>query len=92
MPTVLLLPLRRRARTSVRSPSTCSAARRAVSRTSSVTADDVTALGKRVLSAERDFNARAGFKMHRQFVEYQAGRDALDLWSSPRAHAKLFIT
>jgi aldehyde:ferredoxin oxidoreductase len=26
-----------------------------------LTADDVTALGKRVLSAERDFNARAGF-------------------------------
>ena len=40
----------------------------------------------------RSINARVGFKMHRQFVEYQAGRDALDLWSSPRAHAKLFIT
>jgi GNAT superfamily N-acetyltransferase len=40
----------------------------------------------------RSINARAGFKMHRQFVEYQAGRDALDLWSSARAPAKLFIT
>jgi hypothetical protein len=42
-------------------------------------------------AAMRSINARAGFKMHRQFVEYQAGRDALDLWSSARAHAKLFI-
>ncbi len=43
-------------------------------------------------AAMRSINARVGFKMHRQFVEYQAGRDALDLWSSARAHAKLFIT
>lgn len=40
----------------------------------------------------RSINARVGFKMHRQFVEYQVARDALDLWSSARAHAKLFIT
>jgi GNAT superfamily N-acetyltransferase len=43
-------------------------------------------------AAMRSINARVGFKMHRRFVEYQAGRDALDLWSSARAHAKLFIT
>jgi hypothetical protein len=43
-------------------------------------------------AAIRPVNAGAGFKMHRRFVEYQAGRDALDIWSSERAHAKLFIT
>jgi hypothetical protein len=43
-------------------------------------------------AAMRSINARAGFKMHRRFVEYQAGRDAPDLWSSAREHAKLFIT
>jgi hypothetical protein len=43
-------------------------------------------------AAMRAVNAGAGFKMHRRFVEYQAGRDALDIWSSARAHAKLFIT
>ena len=29
-----------------------------------MTGDDVVALGKKVLSAERDFNARAGFTKH----------------------------
>jgi hypothetical protein len=43
-------------------------------------------------AAIRPVNAGAGFKMHRRFVEYRAGRDALDIWSSARAHAKLFIT
>jgi hypothetical protein len=43
-------------------------------------------------AAMRPVNAGASFKMHRRFVEYQAGRDALDIWSSARAHAKLFIT
>ena len=43
-------------------------------------------------AAMRSINARVGFRVHRRFVEYQAGRDALDLWSSARAHAKLFIT
>ena len=43
-------------------------------------------------AAMRPINAGAGFKMHRRFVEYQAGRDAFDIWSSARAHAKLFIT
>jgi GNAT superfamily N-acetyltransferase len=43
-------------------------------------------------AAMRGINTRAGFKVHRRFVEYQAGRDALDLWSSVRARSKLFIT
>ena len=40
----------------------------------------------------RSINVRAGFKVHRRFVEYQVSRDALDLWSSARTHPKLFIT
>jgi hypothetical protein len=43
-------------------------------------------------AAMRPVSAGAGFKMHWRFLEYQAGRDALDIWSSARAHAKLFIT
>ncbi len=43
-------------------------------------------------AAMRGINTRAGFKVHRRFVEYQAGRDALDLWSSAHARSKLFIT
>ncbi len=43
-------------------------------------------------TAMRSINMRAGFKPHRHFVEYQAGRDALDLWSSARARSKLIIT
>jgi hypothetical protein len=42
--------------------------------------------------AMRSINTRAGFKMHRRLVEYQVTRDTLDLWSSARAHSKLFIT
>jgi GNAT superfamily N-acetyltransferase len=43
-------------------------------------------------AAMRSINVRAGFKVHRQFVEYQVTRDALDLWSSAQARAELFIT
>ena len=43
-------------------------------------------------AAMRSIDARVGFKLHRHFVEYQAGRDALDIWSSRWTHRDLFIT
>ena len=43
-------------------------------------------------AAMRSIDARAGFKPHRDLVEYQAGRGALDLWSSRWTRRELFTT
>jgi GNAT superfamily N-acetyltransferase len=42
-------------------------------------------------AAMRSINVAAGFKPHRNFVEYQVTRDALDLWSSAQPPSELFI-
>ncbi len=38
-------------------------------------------------AAMRSINARAGFKEHRRFVEYQVTRDALDAWRTAEGFA-----